>query len=176
MKRITLVSVVIVLFLIASLTPAMAQRGDDAKRKSKNAKVEAVAEGVKITLEFGKPSVRGRKIFGKLVPYGKIWRTGADEATTISFDKDVAIEGKKLAAGTYSLFTIPGQKEWVIVFNKVAKQWGAYKYDINKDALRIKVKSSTAPPLEVMDFKVKDKSIILHWETVSVAFNVGKAK
>src|SRR5688572_29943922 len=84
--------------------------------------------GANATIVYSRPSARGRKIVGSLVPYGEVWRTGANEATTITFDKAVKVEGKDLAAGTYALFTIPGENEWTIIFNKESQQWGAYKY------------------------------------------------
>ncbi len=92
---------------------------------------------VKIT--YSSPAVRNRVIWGGLEPYGKVWRTGANEATTISFQDEVAINGHKLSAGTYALFTIPGEKEWTIIFNKEANQWGAFNYNENEDALRVTV-------------------------------------
>src|SRR5688572_20929448 len=76
-----------------------------------------------IIVNYGSPSVKGRTIWGKLVPYDRVWRTGANEATTFTTDKALTVEGKELPAGKYSLFTIPGEKEWTIIFNKNAKQW-----------------------------------------------------
>ena len=95
--------------LLLSL-PAAAQRDGDSGRASKNGKTEGTIDGVEVTLEFGRPTVKGRKLWGALVPHGKVWRTGADEATTISFNNAVKIEGEALAAGKYSLFTIPGEQ------------------------------------------------------------------
>ena len=83
--------------------------------------------------------MKGRPIWGQLVPYGQVWRSGANEATTITFDQPVMVEGQPLAAGTYSLFTIPTEKQWTMIFNKTAKQWGAFKYDDKQDALRVTV-------------------------------------
>ncbi|MCU0382806.1 MAG: DUF2911 domain-containing protein, partial [Cyclobacteriaceae bacterium] len=95
---------------------------------------------VNVEVVYSKPSAKGRKVMGDLVPFGEVWRTGANEATTISFDKAVTIEGQKLAAGQYSLFTIPGENEWTIIFNSDPKQWGAYKYKKEKDVLRVTIK------------------------------------
>lgn len=94
----------------------------------------------KITVNYSRPNAKGRKIFGGLVPYNAVWRTGANSATTIQFTDDVELEGHKLAAGEYGLFTIPGKDEWTIVMNKTAKQWGAYNYKAEDDVLRFKVK------------------------------------
>ncbi len=127
-------------------------------------------------MEYGRPKVRGREIWGGLVPYEKIWRTGADEATTIAVSKDVNVEGEKLAAGTYSLFTIPGKTEWTIIFNKVAKQWGAYRYDKAQDALRVNVKPEAAEHVEEMTFQIEGNKVVLRWEKLSVPFVISAVK
>ena len=95
----------------------------------------------KITLTYSRPNVKGRKIFGYTEPYNAVWRTGANAATTITFTDDVTLEGHKVAAGTYGLFTIPGENEWTIILNKTAKQWGAYDYNVADDYLRFTVKA-----------------------------------
>lgn len=131
-----------------------------------------------ISVKYSSPAVKGRKVWGELVPYGQVWRTGANEATTITFSKDVTVEGQKLAAGTYSLFTIPGDKEWTIVFNKTAKQWGHFKYDQAQDALRVKVKPVAAKAMnERMKIDVQPKGkmagvVTIMWENLAVPFNV----
>ena len=96
-----------------------------------------------ITIVYSRPGVKGRVIFGDLVPYEKLWRTGANMATKVTFSEDVKIEGKDLAAGTYSFFTIPGENEWTFIFNSVANQPGVANYDESLDALRVKVKPET---------------------------------
>lgn len=154
---------------------ALASVAQDKPQSPAKTASETVA-GTKITLTYGAPSVRGRKIWGALVPYKKVWRTGANDATTFTVDKDVKIEGKKLAAGTYSLFTIPDAKEWVIIFNSEAKQWGHYSYSDKKDVLRVTVKSSKAKTLtEEMTFVVgKDGVVSLMWENTKVDFKVSQ--
>lgn len=92
---------------------------------------------VKIT--YCQPRKRGREIFGKLVPYGEVWRTGANEATEITLTKDLFVKGTLLVAGTYSVFTIPGKDTWTIIFNKELGQWGSYNYNIKSDVLRLDV-------------------------------------
>jgi hypothetical protein len=176
MKKITLMSMLIVAFLIASVMPAVAQRGDDTNRKSKNGKVEGTIDGVNVTLEYGRPKVKGRTIWGGLVPFDKVWRTGADEATTFAISKDVSVEGKKLAAGTYSLFTIPGKTEWTIVFNKVAKQWGSFRYDKGQDALRVNVNPAAAEHVEELTFQIEGNKVVLRWEKLSIPFVISAAK
>jgi hypothetical protein len=94
----------------------------------------------KITLTYSRPNVKGRKIFGYTEPYDAVWRTGANAATTITFTDDVTLEGHKVAAGVYGLFSIPGKDEWTIILNKTAKQWGAYDYKSADDYLRFTIK------------------------------------
>ena len=98
-----------------------------------------------ITITYSRPGVKDRVIFGDLVPYDKLWRTGANMATRIKFSDDVKIEGKELKAGEYSLFSIPGKEEWTLIFNTVVNQSGKGRYDESKDALRVKVKSMKLP-------------------------------
>src|SRR3982751_1127810 len=86
-----------------------------------------------ITITYSRPAVKGRQIWGALVPYDQVWRTGANDATTITFSDDVTINGKPLPKGTYSLHTIPGKEQWTIIFNKTAKQWGSFNYDQAQD-------------------------------------------
>ena len=93
-----------------------------------------------MTISYSRPSVRGRAIWGELVPFDKPWRTGANAATTITFSDDVTVEGQKLAAGTYSIVTIPGKDEWTVVFNTDTKLWFETEYDAAKDVLRVKAK------------------------------------
>jgi Protein of unknown function (DUF2911) len=171
MRRAATVALVALLGLAFAL-PAVAQRGDDAKRKSKNGRAEGTIAGVEVQVEYGRPSVNGRAVWGKLVPYGKVWRTGADEATTITFAKDVRVEGQPLAAGTYSLFTVPGEKEWQVVFNKTARQWGAFEYDAGQDALRVTVTPETGDHVEALEFAVAGDQVVLRWEKLRVAFRV----
>ena len=152
-----------------------AERGDDSQRKSKNGRTEGTVAGVQVRLDYGRPAVQGRAIFGALVPYGKVWRTGADEATTITFGRDVAIEGQRLAAGTYALFTIPGADEWTVIFNRTAQQWGAFKYQEAEDALRVKVKPGTTEAVEQLDFVLDGDRVVLRWEKVAVGFRVAPA-
>ncbi len=101
----------------------------------------------KITLVYSRPNIKGRKMFGFTEPYGKVWRTGANSATTIKFSDDVTIEGHKVAAGEYGLFSIPGAAEWTIILSKKPQQWGAYTYNNADDYLRFTVKPETTKEL-----------------------------
>lgn len=130
-----------------------------------------------VTITYSRPGVKNRLVWGGLVPYDKVWRTGANEATTIAFTDDVMINGQPLAKGTYSLHTIPGQNEWTLIFNKIANQWGSFSYDAAQDALRVKVKPQAASMTEWMMFDVPDMAMDratfeLRWEKLAVPFTV----
>jgi hypothetical protein len=127
-----------------------------------------------ITIKYAQPSVKGRKIWGGLVPYDQVWRTGANNATTIEFSKAVKIEGKDLAAGKYALFTIPTEGgKWTIIFNKKADQWGAYNYKADDDALRVDVQAKTSDvAVEAMTFSIAENTVTLAWEKLTVGFMV----
>lgn len=151
---------------------AMAQ--DKAARPSPPAQVSQKVGATTVSINYGQPSVKGRKIWGDLVPYGQVWRTGANEATTFEADKDVKIEGMALPAGKYSFFTIPNEREWTIIFNKAAAQWGAFKYDEKQDALRVNVKPKKSSKFNeklVYDITPKGKVSVL-WENMEVDFEV----
>ncbi len=110
---------------------------------------------------------------GGLVPYAEVWRTGANAATTIEFSKAAKIEGKDLPAGKYELFTIPGENEWVIIFQKYAKQWGHYSYKKENDVLRVTVKPQKASEfVETFKISIGKNDVNMKWENTSVSFNV----
>jgi hypothetical protein len=154
-----------------------AQNGNKEVRLSPKAEIMQQVGLTDVKISYGRPGVKGRTIWGKLVPYDAVWRAGANEATKITFSSDVVIEGKKLKKGSYSFFTIPGKKEWTIIFNKVADQWGAFEYNESQDALRIKVKPEKGNWQEWLAYtisKVTDTSAIirLEWEKLRVPFKV----
>lgn len=155
--------------------PALAQRGDDADRTSKNGIATGTVDGVEVTVEYGRPSVKGRTIWGGLVPWGEVWRAGADEATTVAFASDVRIEGETLPAGTYSFFAIPGEDEWTVIFNKTAQQWGAFRYDAGEDALRVTVEPREADMVETLEYAIEGDELILRWEKLAVPVTVSAA-
>ena len=135
-----------------------AQLFDDPARVSPNRTESTSLGDLDIVLEWGAPSVRGRLVSGGLVSTYKVWRTGANEATTIHFSEDVLVEGEPLAAGTYSLFTIGGKKKWTFIFNSDAQQWGAFTYDRKKDVLRVKVDPQQLDHQEELFFSFLDAS------------------
>jgi hypothetical protein len=158
---------ILALVAISSILPACAQ----PERKSPH---ETVKSG-NISVTYGRPLKKGREIFGALVPYGQVWRAGADEATEITFAKDGSIGGKPVKAGTYSLFAIPTEKSWTIILNSQLKQWGAYEYDKHKAKNVLEV---TAPvkaldaSSESFTIKVDGGQLILEWDKTQAAVPV----
>jgi hypothetical protein len=149
---------------------------DKSKRPSPPAQAkEIIANGATVTIDYGQPSVKGRTIGKDLEPMpGKVWRTGANEATTFEVSKPVKVEGKDLPAGKFALFTIANDGEWTIIFNKTANQWGAYSYKEADDVLRVKVKPKKATQFaEKMTFSVDKKGVVtLLWGDTKVDFTV----
>lgn len=169
MKRNTLFA--LTLFMGFFTLTATAQ---EKKKASPPASVkETTSSGTTISIDYSQPSVKGRTIGGEIAPYGKVWRTGANEATVFEVSKDVKVEGKNLPAGKYGLYTIPGEKEWTIIFNKTWKQWGT-NYAEADDALRVTVKAEKSPVFtEQLTFKIeKSGKVVLLWGDKLVAFRV----
>lgn len=131
-----------------------------------------------ITLDYHRPLVNGRKIWGGIVPYGQVWRAGANENTTITLTDPVTIEGQVLDHGSYGLHMLPAQDEWTVIFSKISSAWGSFTYDQKEDALRVKVKSQAADFHEALTYDfddVKPDSVVLtmRWEKVAVPLKVG---
>jgi tetratricopeptide (TPR) repeat protein len=130
-----------------------------------------------ITITYHRPAVGGREIWGKTVPYGKVWRAGANENTTITFSDDVSVEGKALAAGTYGLHMFPDKDQWTIAFSRNSTSWGSFSYDEKEDALRVSVKPRAAEPTELVTYtfeevKPDSAAATLRWEKLAVPFHV----
>ncbi len=165
------------LLVFALLATTIAFSQQDAKgaaKPSPAAKAEGKIGDKNISISYHQPAVKGRKIWGNLVPFDKVWRTGANNATTITVDKDVKINGKPLPKGRYSLLSIPtASSDWIIIFNKDADQWGAYSYDEKKDEVRVKAKSAKSDTFnERMTFAVTEKGIAFMWENLIVNLDV----
>ncbi len=147
-------------------------QGDKANRPSPPAMASGKIGGATVTINYGSPSVKGRPVWeagSTLAPYGKVWRSGANEATTFETDKDITVEGKTLPAGKYGFFTIPGEKEWIVIFNKVSTQWGAFKYDQAQDILRTTAKPvKSAQMNERLVYDVTGKGVVLKWEHIEL--------
>ena len=153
----------------ASLLVAEAQEKPLSPKETVNAKID----GVDTEIVYCRPSARNRTMIGGKEPYGKVWRTGANAATTIEFDKPVKIEGKSLPAGKYALFTIPNEKEWTIIINEDYNQQGAYNYDEKKDVLRVNVKpKKTEQFVETFTITPEKDRVTLKWENTQVSFKV----
>lgn len=151
---------------------------DKANRPSPPATATGVVKDATITIEYSSPSMRGRKIFGELVPYGQVWRAGANEATLFETDKDIKVQGKSLPAGKYSLYAVPGEKEWTIIFNKQTGQWGvkrggATSREEAEDALTVKVKpKKSSQSSERLVYEVTGKGFTLLWENIQVPVSI----
>ena len=175
MRKSILALALIAFPLAAQQTPAPQLRTPRASQKQVVTQTVGFTD---ITITYSRPGVKGRQIWGGLVPYDKVWRTGANEATTIAFSDDVTINGQPLPKGTYSLHTIPGKDEWTIVFNTTANQWGSFNYDPAKDALRVKAKPHGDEFHEWLTFEIPDVSpdsanIAIKWANLAVPFTVG---
>ncbi|PTX94398.1 DUF2911 domain-containing protein [Opitutus sp. ER46] len=127
-----------------------------------------------IEIIYSRPGAKGREIFGGLVPYGEVWRTGANAATKITFSTPIKFGGVDVAAGTYALFSIPDQKEWTVILNKVSGQWGAYRYDATNDVTRVKVAPTKLGEaietftIDVNDIRDDSATLVLAWQNVRV--------
>lgn len=162
------------LCILAFATSVSAQE-DKSKRPSPPAVAKAAVNGANIAINYSSPAVKGRQVWGGLVPYGKVWRTGANEATTFETDNDLIVGDGRLAAGKYSLFTIPVQDKWTIIFNSDWDQWGAYKYDESKDVLRFDVTPQKSPVFnERLKFVIEDNTVSMYWENTKVDFTIGQ--
>jgi hypothetical protein len=130
-----------------------------------------------IKVTYGRPHKKGRDIFGNLVPYGKVWRTGANEATEITFTKDVLINKKRIAAGTYTIFTIPEKNKWNVIFNSDLGQWGAYKYNPDKNVLEIDAAVSEMDIVYepfTIEFQLQDgkTNLLMMWDNIKASFTI----
>jgi len=171
-------NVVVLLFAAILFTnTTQAQNNKKDLRISPKAAVIQTVGFTEVRIDYSRPGVKKREIWGKLVPYDAVWRAGANEATKITFSTDVTVEGKMLKKGSYSLFAIPGKNDWTIIFNKVADQWGAFEYNESEDALRVKVKIEDAVWQEWLSYTINRASINsavirLEWEKIKVPFKV----
>ncbi|MEM9555651.1 MAG: DUF2911 domain-containing protein [Acidobacteriota bacterium] len=165
------------LALVLTICPPVDARPDAPPRLSPQGSVTQAVGVAEIDIVYGRPSARERTIWGELVPYGEVWRTGANEATTFEVSHDVTIQGQPLAAGKYALFTIPGEETWTLIFNSEPDQWGAYRRDPELDVLTVETKAQPAPFLERFEISVPvvtdhSAQVHLHWTEVQVPFTV----
>lgn len=158
-------------------TPASAQGFLDLPRESQRAMVQQRIGVTDLTIRYHRPLVKGRKIWGTLVPYGDVWRAGANENTTFECSDPITVEGHALAKGTYGLHMIPGEKEWTVIFSKSSQAWGSYTYSQAEDALRVTVKPKASELHEALaydfdDLKPASAVVALRWEKLAVPFKV----
>jgi hypothetical protein len=174
MKKLTMMqclSLTVVAMLFSSVLWAQNQASPPATATGK-------VNGATITINYSSPGVKGRQIWGALVPYDQVWRAGANAATIFETDKDIKVEGKALKAGKYSLYAIPGAKEWTMIFNTQTGQWGvkndgSTSEDPAKDALRVTVKPQKAKAMqERMQYVIDKNGFALVWENLSVPVSI----
>lgn len=170
-------SVFFMALALCTMLVSQAQNEDKSKRKSPPAVAKAtLASGATVSIDYSKPSVNGRVIGEALEPKkGEVWRAGANETTIFEVSKDVTVNGKKLPAGKYGFFTLDNGDTWTLIFNKVWKDWGAYKYKESEDALRISVKPNRShkPFTETLTYTVdKNGDVNLLWGDLKVGFSV----
>ncbi len=153
-------------------------QGDKSKRPSPPATATGNVAGATITINYSSPAVKGRKIWGGLVPYDKVWRAGANEATIFETNKDIKVEGKSLPAGKYSLYAIPGEKQWIFIFNSKTGQWGikmdgSTTEDPANDVIRVTVKPMKSSAFnERMKYVIDKSGFALEWENLKVPVSI----
>lgn len=172
--RTTALALTAVLTLSSMAAQAQAIRRPQASPAAKTGMTVGITD---VEITYHRPGVKGREIWGKLVPWGEVWRLGANEATTISFSTPVKVEGHDVPAGTYGLFAIPNKDRWTLILNKNAKQWGAYSYKQADDVVRFDVTPKTGSAVEWMSFTLTPASqssavVEMAWETVRVPFTI----
>ena len=172
--RTNLTAATLAVILVATLLVPPARAQLKLPRVSPAATVTQTIGIADLTVTYCRPGVKGRVIWGGLVPYDAPWRTGANEATRFTATGPIQFGGKELAAGAYSLFTIPGKDEWTVVINSEKDLWGAYEYKPEKDVLRVTVKPTAAEPQEWMEFSFEDltpnsANLVLRWEKLRLA-------
>jgi len=178
MKTITLKPFAVCLAILGLARTVSAQNDLNLPDVSQAAEVKQRVALTDITVNYHRPLVNGRKIWGGVVPYGKVWRAGANENTTIEFSDPVSIEGKPLAKGTYGLHMIPNPDSWTVIFSKTNTGWGSYSYKQDEDALRVDVKPrplaemKDALEFEFEDLKPDSTAVTLKWDKLGVPFTV----
>jgi hypothetical protein len=168
----------LVAFCLATLAalPAIAGSGGPP-RISPEASISQRVGVSEVELRYSRPAVRGRTVWGDLVPWDQVWRTGANEATTLTLSHDGTFQGQKVEAGTYALFTIPGKRRWTLILNRNTDQWGSFEYRPQQDVLRVSAEPRPAPPEERLTFIVPEVTaetvrFELRWAGLAVPFEV----
>jgi hypothetical protein len=168
-----------IILICAIVTPLMALlvgcRGSTRERPSPLRSETSTILGVDVHITYSSPAVRSRVIWGELVPYGKIWRTGANDATILELSGNLQVDGSLLKTGKYSLFTIPHTDQWTVIINSDWNQWGTYSYDSHLDVLRINVTPEKSTEFsENMLFYFVEEQLVFHWEYLIFRLNFQK--
>lgn len=171
MKKYTFIALIILVFSLgvsAQIT---------LPRESQRQAITQTIGDTTVSIVYHRPSVKGRRIFGGLEGYGKVWRAGANENTVFEVSRDVTIDGKPLPAGKYGLHIIPAEKEWIVIFSKDNDKWGSFSYNEKNDALRVNIKPEKVALQEVLSYSFDDTTarsakVRLRWEKISVPFTV----
>lgn len=177
MNRLSLRTTALAAGLLIAVGAGIANAQVNLPRPSPKASVMQTVGVTEVSIHYSRPGVKDRKIWGELVPYDQVWRTGANENTTITFSTPVKVEGKELPAGTYGVQTIPTENEWTLILSKDAELWGAFNYKPENDALRATLKPEPAEFRERMGFDFEDVTdnsakVVLHWEKLRVPFTI----
>ncbi len=176
-------------FSLLLITVESFSQSNQIRLSQKSSITQHVGLDTQITINYSRPAVKGREVWGNIVSYGLAepdrysrgkkfpWRAGANENTTIEFNNDIKIEGSQIPAGKYSVHMIPSENEWIIIFNKNNNQWGSYSYDESADALRVKVKPLNGTFQEFLTYNfgnITENSVVafLHWEKLKVPFKI----
>lgn len=168
--------------LLLSIPSAQAQKFDDLDVSPMDVEfIRSENNAPMIRIIYSRPQKKGREIFGSLVPYNEVWRTGANEATEITLYEDMLVDGKPIEAGTYTLYTIPTEDQWTVIINEAVNVWGAYEYDTAMDVLRIQVPTEqTAAPVEAfsMTFQPIENgaNLLMGWDDTYVEVPFEKAE
>ncbi len=183
------IALIFMFSLLLNFPSSTIAQNSKIRRSLKASVTQRLGVDTDITIEYARPAVNGRKIWGELVPYGLTsgsenpkqkpfpWRAGANENTTIEFNKDILIEGQKISAGKYGLHMIPSEKDWVIIFSRNNSAWGSFSYNPEEDALRVTVTPAGAPHQEWLMFGFEDlagtsATAFLHWERLKLPFTI----
>ena len=189
MKHMNRAGSLLVLSSLLVLPSAASAQQDSVRASLKASVMQRLGVDTDITVVYSRPGVKGRKIWGELVPYGMVpgsgpaagkllpWRAGANENTTVELSKDVLVEGKKLPAGKYGLHMIPSEKDWTIIFSKNSSAWGSYSYNEAEDVLRVTVTPVEAPHMEWLTYGFDDlagtsATAYLRWDKLKVPFKI----
>src|SRR5690242_9416837 len=176
-----LLTLCFIVLLAASFSHAQTATGEtlmlNLPRASQHAQASQRIGITDIAINYHRPVANGRQVWGKLVPYGQVWRAGGNENTTITFSDPVTIEGQALDKGTYGLHMIPGQNQWTVIFSKNSSAWGAFTYKQEEDALRVNVKPQAAEMHDALaydfdELKPDSAVVTMRWEKVAVPFKV----